>query len=1054
MPNQHAFTIYNASAGSGKTFTIVKEYLKILFQSHSKDTFKHILAITFTNKAVGEMKTRIIDKLSLFSSEGFLNNQDDTFDAICSELSIRPETLHQKSKALLQTIIYNYAAFDISTIDGFTHKLIRTFAHDLKLPVNFEVELDQDALLSEAVDNLIAKAGTDKKLTKVLVDFAIEKTDDDKSWDISYDFNTIAKLLVNENDIPFIKSLSNKTLEDFDRLKTNVLSEIKETKNNLANQAQNVLTLIEESSLEHGDFLGGSRAYLPNHFLKLKQLNLNLDYNKVWINNLETKPLYPEKTASAEVKNIIDSIEPQLISTFYITKKLVFYIKFLTAFYKNLTPLSVLNAIDKELNTIKADQNKMLISEFNTIISTEIKNQPTPFIYERLGEKFRHYFIDEFQDTSQLQWQNLIPLIDNTLSSENLKQEQGTAMLVGDAKQAIYRWRGGMAEQFINLYTQNKQPFLVQQSVENLPTNYRSFKEIVSFNNSFFSFISQTVFNSETYSELYRIGSNQNSFLNHQGFVSIDFLDINKADNRDEIYPEKVFKTISNCLENGYDYKDICILVRKKKEGVAIAEFLNQQGIKIISSETMLVNNSPEVQFIDSFLKFLLQPQDDEIRIEILAFFTNHFNIDDKHGFFESHLKLPQSQLFKSFEKFGVYLNPNTLLQLPLFDLVEVIIRHFNLINTSNAYIQFYLDFVLDYSQKQGSDLSGFLEYFMKKKESLSIISPQGQNAVQIMTIHKSKGLEFPVVIFPYADLNIYQERDPKVWFPLNKEEFNGFSYTLLNFNKDFENYGEEGLRIYNKHQAELELDNINLLYVALTRPIEQLFIISKKDISSKGIINPKTYAGLLLQYFQYTQKYNETTSTYTYGSPKRTVNPIVSEKTHITHKEFVSTAKEVHDIKIITNSGYLWNTAQQDAIEKGNLIHNIMSHIKTTDDIDFIINEYLDTSIIDKEQAISLQKTILKIVNHSELSTYFNTHDMVLNERDIISKTGQILRPDRLNINTQNEVVIIDYKTGAENKKHMQQLYNYQDVIEDMNYKVVLKILVYINDTIHVVKD
>ena len=425
MPDQHSFSIYNASAGSGKTFTIVKEYLKVLFRSYSKDTFKHILAITFTNKAVGEMKTRIIDKLSLFASEAFLTVQDDTFDAICNELSMQPQQLHQRSKMLLQSIIHNYAAFDISTIDGFTHKLIRTFAHDLKLPVNFEVELDQDALLNEAVDNLIARAGTDKKLTQILVDFAIEKADDDKSWDISYDFNTIAKLLVNENDIPFLQSLSDKTLKDFDRLKTQIASEIKDAKKNLSDQASEALLFIEECGLEHRDFIGGSRAYLPNHFIKLKQLNLNVDYNKVWVANLELKALYPEASTSNDIKHIIDRIQPQLISTFNTTKKVVFYIKFLTAFYKNLTPLSVLNAINQELNSIKLDQNKMLISEFNSIISNEIKNQPTPFIYERLGEKFRHYFIDEFQDTSQLQWQNLIPLLDNTLSGEKPKTGTG-----------------------------------------------------------------------------------------------------------------------------------------------------------------------------------------------------------------------------------------------------------------------------------------------------------------------------------------------------------------------------------------------------------------------------------------------------------------------------------------------------------------------------------------------------------------------------------------------------------------------------------------------------
>ncbi len=226
MSKRYPFTIYNASAGSGKTFTLVKEYLKIVFNSNNLYTFKNILAITFTNKAVAEMKERIIDALRQFSSAAILEHPNSMFDIICEELKLKPKELHDKAKHVLNTVIHNYAAFDISTIYGFTHKLIRTFAHDLKLPLNFEVELEQDVLLNEAVNRLIAKAGTDKTLTKTLVDFAIEKADNDKSWDVTFDFNKMAKLLVNENAIPFLEELKENTLKDFADLKTQLKNEI------------------------------------------------------------------------------------------------------------------------------------------------------------------------------------------------------------------------------------------------------------------------------------------------------------------------------------------------------------------------------------------------------------------------------------------------------------------------------------------------------------------------------------------------------------------------------------------------------------------------------------------------------------------------------------------------------------------------------------------------------------------------------------------------------------------------------------------------------------
>ena len=227
MQNQSQFTIYNASAGSGKTYTLVKDYLRLLFQSKSKLAFKNILALTFTNKAVGEMKERIISMLRVFSEESSLEKPNDMFKDLVKDLNISSKELHFKSKILLETIVHNYAAFDISTIDKFNHKLIRAFAFDLKLPVNFEVELDTTAILGKAVDLLIDKAGSDEALTKILVDFAIKKTDNDKSWDISYDFNTIAQLLIKENDISYLNELKDKSLSDFKALEANLQGQLK-----------------------------------------------------------------------------------------------------------------------------------------------------------------------------------------------------------------------------------------------------------------------------------------------------------------------------------------------------------------------------------------------------------------------------------------------------------------------------------------------------------------------------------------------------------------------------------------------------------------------------------------------------------------------------------------------------------------------------------------------------------------------------------------------------------------------------------------------------------
>lgn len=1046
MSNNNSFLVYNASAGSGKTFTLVKEYLKIILSSPFNDTFKHILAITFTNKAASEMKERIIDTLKSFSNASIMLHPTDIFLFICEELKMEPEAVHKKSNTLLNTIVHNYGFFDISTIDGFTHRIIRTFAYDLKLPLNFEAELDQEALLNEAVDRLIAKAGTEKELTKILVDFAIEKADDDKSWDVSYDFNKISKLLINENDIPFIDALKTKSLEDFKALKKHLKIDISIAEKVIVKTAQKILTLIEEAGLEFTDF---SRSTLPNHFKKASKLELYNLYENKLEENISNKTSIYNKTLDESIANIIEQLLPEIETSFKNIKSKVYNLKFLKACYKNITPLSVLSSINKELNILKEAQNKVLISEFNNLISLEIKGQPTPFIYERLGEKFRHYFIDEFQDTSVLQWENLIPLIDNKLSQENLNNETSSLMIVGDAKQAIYRWRGGKAEQFINLFNKTEVPFQIPQEVFNLPQNFRSFQEILNFNNGFFKYLASTVFNEENHSNIYN-NAHQEITKKHEGYVSLDFLEIYKEDDTDDFYSKKTHETIETCLQNGFALSDICILVRTKKQGVSIADYLTEHKIPLISSETLLLINSPEVEFTINFLNLLTQPRNNEIKIHVLNYLALSLHIEEKHPFYQKHINLSLEELFTSLKSFNIHIQHNNLLQLPLFELVETIVRTFNLVKTSNAYVQFLLDLVFEYSQKNQPDISGFIDYYDKKKNKLSIVSPSGQEAVQIMTIHKSKGLEFPVVILPYANMDIYREIEPKEWFPLDPENFNGFTHTLLNFSSDFENFGEIGNIIYNRRRANLELDNINIIYVALTRAVEQLHIISKKEITKKEDKN-QTYSNFLINYLKQLNLWNDNQSHYTFGVPEKTSDKTFVSKNILEQKEFISSPKHEHNIKIVTNSGYLWDTLQKEAIEKGNLIHNIMSQIKTETDIDFVFDEFISSNVITKEQAIILKKIVQQIVTHKDLNPYFSKNETIYNERDIISKSGDIVRLDRLVLNNNNQAVIIDYKTGNEDSNHINQLNKYESILQEMNIKTIKKILVYINEGIQI---
>lgn len=1048
MSEDCAFTIYNASAGSGKTYTLVKDYLKILLNSKSPLAFKTILALTFTNKAVAEMKERIISTLQQFSDKTILTESNSMFETLSKELGIEPQLLHQKSMAILQTIVHNYASFDISTIDKFNHKLIRAFAYDLKLPLNFEVELDTINLLSKAVDKLIDKAGTDDELTKILVDFAIEKADDDKSWDVSYDFNQIAKLLINENDIPYIDTLKDKTLEDFKSLKSQLSQSIKILKTEIALKARETLGLIVNHGLAFDDFTGG---YLPKYFQKLLDDDYNVGFGLAWQTKLEEGEIIYPTRVSPETASTIDSIQSQLYNNFRSTKKQLFQYKFLKNVLKNSTPLSVLNAINNSLNELKDEDNLLLISEFNALISNEIKNQPAPFIYERIGEKFKHYFIDEFQDTSQLQWENLIPLVRNALSGENLKGETGTAMLVGDAKQAIYRWRGGKAEQFIDLYTESN-PFFVPKCVENLPANYRSTKQIVDFNNSFFKYLSEFVFSNEKHKSIYQ-QSHQDVTLDEEGYVELSFLDIkNMEEDEDKglLHCQKVLETILKVQNQGFHLKDICIITRKSKEGIAIAEYLSAENIPIISSESLLLQNSPEVLFMNAIISLATQPKNEELKIEVLSYLAVQLNLEDKHSFFDGLIHLESSLLFKNLAEFGFYFNFNAFLQLPLYEAVETIVRQFHLNKSSNAYLQFYMDEILDYSQKYNRGFSGFITHWENKKEKLSIVSPQGNNAVQIMTIHKSKGLEFPVVIFPFANQNIYFDMSPKTWFPVDKTDFNGFSHLFLNMNKDLEEVGDLGATIYNNYRSELELDTINLLYVVMTRAIEQLYVISELDLDSKQNEKPSLYSGLFIKHLKSINLWNSHQDTYTIGIPSRQ-RQTKEKKISLTQSQFISTPKEDHNLNIVTNAGYLWDTSQEKAQEKGNLVHTIMSQINAVADVERVLENFYSSGKLNLEQAKELTPLVHQIVNHQDLSSFYKEEHIIYNEKDIITNDGNVWRPDRIVINKKKEAVIIDYKTGTEKPSHVQQLLTYQSILEDMDFKVTKKILIYINEDIQV---
>ena len=1043
MHLNNSFKIYNASAGSGKTFNLVKEYLILLLTSENDDAYKNILAITFTNKAVNEMKSRIVERLIEFSDKEKINKNSAIIKEIIKETKLSVNTINIKSNQILKHLLKNYAAFEISTIDKFTQRIVRSFSYELNIDSKYEVEIDEEDLLSRAVDKLIAKTGEDSELTKIFIDYAFEKADNNKSWDISLDFRKIAKTLINENSYEIIKGMQQNSIAEFISVKQHLKLLKKDETDNCSKLAKKALNLIELNRIEHKSFI---RESLPKHFNKI----INKDYERIYNNQLESNlaggNLYSSKI-DQEQKHLIDSIQPNLFEIFNKIKTKVFKIKLYDNLLKNITPLSILNAINDELTNLKADNNTMLISEFNKIINEEIKNQPAPFIYEKIGCKYKNYFIDEFQDTSNLQWENLMPLLQNSLSSEN-----SSLTIAGDAKQSIYRWRGSQVEQFIGLINENN-PFYIDKTLINLPVNYRSNRKIIEFNNDFFNHIGSFVFRNDYFKSTY-LQASQDLFQKEEGYVNITLIDQKKKSEKEEIYCEKILEIINSCLKNGHKSKDISIIVRKRKEGALIADFLSEKGIDLISSESLLIDSSPDVRFILDTINYCLN-EGVISKVGILNYlYKNSKTTELRDAFFRKFIHLDSVSFYKKLEKYNFYFEKTSLAKLSIYEAIEYIIYSFKINEQSNSYLQFFLDFTLDYSSKFQSSFYDFINFYEEKKDKLSIVSPSEINAVEIMTIHKSKGLEFPIVIYPFADLDIYKEIEPKEWFPVKEEKISNFSHLLINFNKDVENYDSNGQMIYTDHVSKQEIDNINLLYVTLTRAKSELYIIGSQCFDKNGEENLNIYSGLLINYLKKIKKWNDSTESYHFGSATKAEEPCKLDHNVVKPEQFICNPRETHGISLVSKSGMIWDTKKEKAIEKGNLIHELMSLISSPTDVGITMNHFLDNGTINMDQYKELNPLVLSIINHPDIKEYYNSNLVSYNEREIIQKNDKNLRPDRIVFNKDNKAIIIDYKTGNPNSYHKKQLDEYENALKKIGITTLKKLLIYIEKESVMVKN
>jgi ATP-dependent exoDNAse (exonuclease V) beta subunit len=1048
QPTPASFSIYNASAGSGKTYTLVKEYLKIILTANKPDAYRNILAITFTNKAVHEMKSRVIKNLTEFAK--LLADQDpnsvELMQRIAQETNLSLPKMHEKANQIIKHLIHNYAAFDISTIDKFTHKVIRAFAHDLDLPVSFEVSLDTENLVMEAVDALIAQAGDDPALTKLLIDFTMEKTDDDKSWDISREILETGKLLVNENNREEIALLKDYSIDQFAELKRQLNEHCVTIEFENQELAKQLLQSITNMGIQLSSFSAG---HFPKHLQGIAAGNYN-PKNKQYHEESDIKIL----KAAPDAALILQAI-PTILDALGIIYTQFERRDFYKAFLKNCTPLSLVNKVSQELQALQTEQHILSISEFNALIYREIQNQPAPFIYERLGERYRHFFIDEFQDTSEMQWQNLVPLIDNALCSEDLNGTRGSLLLVGDPKQSIYRWRGGKAEQFIAL-SKKQSPFNAQASVFSLDTNYRSYSQIIEFNNELFAFLSAE-FAHPDYKELYEKWSRQLTNAKKGGYVSIHFLPEPEqaAPESTEDTPDKTkqqvvatYDTIQRVLAQGFAYQDIAILTRKRDQGVAVASYLTEMQLPLLSSETLLLDNAPQVQCLLTSLRYLNNPNNKEAKALFLLYLAQNLPQPQAiHDFIAAGMSCNTEIEFEAWLcQHNLHLSFASLRKKSLYEAVELLVAQVLQQERSNAYVQYFLDIVLERDLRNQAGIVEFLSFWDKNASKLSIPSPEGTNAIRILTIHKAKGLEFPVVIMPFADEDYARKPKDKLWLDADQAIF-GIPKILVDNNAAVANFGPEAKAVYEQKKEEELLDNINVLYVALTRAEEQLHIISQQVKPKADGTFPNTMSAFFAKYLAHLGLYKEDTAFYDWGSTQKLSQPSKSKTVPIAVVP-VAQAIDSVKIKIAQREALMWNSPQQEAIAYGNVIHEIAANIFIQDDLPQALQNALDSGIIAAQQLNAVTESLSQLVCHPDLAEVFAAGNKVWNEQAILQPQAAVVKPDRIVQLPSGEVILLDYKTGIPKPQHQQQLADYQQVLAAMGFVVAKKLIVYLGET------
>lgn len=1028
--------VYKASAGSGKTFTLAIEYIKHLIADPR--AYRHILAVTFTNKATAEMKERIVQTLyGLWkkdpSATAYLHCLQAELPAM--NLSLTEEDIRIRAGRALAYMLHDYSRFRVETIDSFFQSVMRNLARELELSPNLNIELDSDKVLSDAVNSLIDGLTLTSPVLPLLLDYIYERIADDKRWNVSDEVKSFARNIFNEGYVERGEALRAKMRHpEVIRLYKSLLKEMAEKAlKQMADKGKRFEQILEAHHLSADDLRGGKNS-IGSYFRKLKAGKLtDKDMPLATINNsLKGANLWTTRHAERR-EEIMTLAERELLPLLREAEsqrpQAAYTVNSCALSLRHLDKLQLLNHIDEEVRRLNHEANRFLLTDTNALLHRLISEGDSSFIYEKLGSTICHVMIDEFQDTSRMQWDNF-----RLLLTEGLSQGYDS-LIVGDVKQSIYRWRNGDWTILNNLKPGDSS--LSQYiKVKTLTTNRRSETRIINFNNLFFT-TAVKFFNALHIKELqepclplqeaYHDVAQESPKAEAKGYVSVQLLEADEA----EDYKQQTLAALGNevrrLLAEGIQLNDMAILVRKNKNIPPIADYFDKElCLPIVSDEAFRLDASTVVCTLVDAIRHLAAPQDSIAKALLLSDLGLWVDAPLPTGFTDRR---------------------DELVLMPLYELLEELYSLLALdqIQGQDAYLFAFFDAVANYLQDHSSDLADFVRYWDETLCSKTI--PGGEiEGIRIFSIHKSKGLEFHTVLIPYCDWKLENETNNQlVWCVPSDQPYNELDLIPVTYSSAMATSTYKAA--YLQERLQLWVDNLNLLYVAFTRAGKNLICWGRNE--QKSTVS-ELLADVLPQISeQGTGSWDKTTHRFEYGTPQpstpsdrpsdKTANRLLQKPEKLA-VQMVSAHPTVTFRQSNRSADFIAGLAEEETshrmIDRGRLLHTLFASIKVLDDIDPAIDRLIAEGVIaEKETEDDIRHLAHKAFSLPEVQDWYSGKWRLFNECEIIwQENGKLKtrRPDRVMMHN-GETLVVDFKFGKPNKKYNRQVQSYIDLLVRM---------------------